>query len=154
MAKQSEAETNTEQTVSADENEGKGRVKSFLQSVKGRVILCACAAAVVLLAVVVVLLARGAGGDDLPENWPTGELMEGIRPPEQGRIASVYETESAVTVYFEEFPENALAAYLQTLGASPAGTSAYVAQKGEDRILALVYDPATKRLSLTVTPNR
>lgn len=127
------------------------RVKPFLQSKKGRMIAFACAAAVVLLAV--VLLVRCGSRDTRLEGWPTGELMEGVQPPEQGRLTSVHQTETTVVVYFEEFPEGQLAAYLQTLGATPAGDSTYVAKKGEDRILAVVYDPATKLLSLTVTSN-
>ena len=150
-------ENNTEKTVSEGQNGAKRkmlweRVKPFLQSGKGRMILYAGVAALVLLTVVLaVVLTRPSGEDPVPELWPAGELMEGIQPPAQGRIGSVSQTEESVTVYFEEFPESALAPYLQTLGASPAGESAYVAKKGEDRILAIVYDPATKRLSLTVT---
>lgn len=153
-----ETENNAEQPVPGSENGTKlekawDRVKSLLKTGKGRMIAGACAAAVVLLIVVVVLLVRGIGGNGLPENWPSGELMEGIQPPEQGRTASVHETEHAVTVYFAEFPEARLDAYLKTLGAAPAGEFTYVAQK-EDRILAVVYDPATERLSLTVTLNK
>lgn len=125
------------------------QVKRLLQSRKGRIIACVCGAAILLL--LVVLLVQCAGGNAMPEGWPTGELMEGVQPPEQGRISSVRQTEQAVTVYFAEFPESALAAYVKTLGALPAGDSTYVAQMGENRILAVVYDPATKQLSLTVT---
>lgn len=125
------------------------RIQSFFQSRKRCVIVCACGAAVLLL--LVVLLVQCVGGDTRLEGWPTGALMEGVQPPEQGQIASVRQTEQAVTVYFAEFPEDALAAYLKTLGASPAGDSTYVAWQGEDRILAVVYNPATKQLSLTVT---
>ena len=126
-----------------------GQAKTVLQSRNGRIAVCACGAAILLLAV--ILLVKCSGGDTRLENWPTGELMEGIQPPEQGRIASVRQTEQAVAVYFAEFPESELAAYLKTLGAAPAGDSAYVAQKDGGRILAVVYDPATNRLSLTVT---
>ena len=127
------------------------QVKTVLKSKKGRIAVCACGAAILLLAV--ILLVKCVGGDARLKNWPKGELMEGIQPPEQGKLISAHQTETTVVVYFEEFPENQLAAYLQTLGASPAGDSTYVAKKGEGRILAVVYDPATELLSLTVTSN-
>lgn len=152
MERETDRETNAELSASANGMKFEKllrRVQGFLQSRKRRAIVYACGAAVLLL--LVVLLVQCAGGDARLEGWPTGELMEGVQPPEQGRIASVRQTEQTVTVYFAEFPEDALAAYLKTLGASPAGDSTYVAWQGEDRVLAVVYDPETKQLSLTVT---
>lgn len=120
------------------------------KSKKGRLIAGVCASALVVLTVAVILLVHNAGRGTGPEGWPTGALMEGVQPPEQGRIASVHQEEHVVTVYLEAFPESQLAPYLKTLGASPAGDFTYVAQS-EGRILAVVYDPAEQRLSLTVT---
>lgn len=147
-----ETEHNTKPANRADFKQLFEQAKAFLQTRRGRIIACSCGAAIVLLAV--ILLVINAGGDRLPEGWPTGELMEGIQPPGQGSIVSVHQTEDAVTVYFAEFPAEELAAYLKLLGASPAGNSTYVTQKGEDRMLAVVYDPAAKQLSLTVTATK
>lgn len=127
-------------------------VKTVLQSRQGRLIVCGGSAVLVVLLVVVILLSQGIGEDERLAGWPSGALMEGIQPPEQGRIDSVQQTDTTVVVYFTEFPESALAAYLQTLGVPSEGGSPYVVQKGKDRFLAISFDPAENRLSLTVTP--
>lgn len=122
--------------------------RRFLQSKQGRAVAVLC----ISVLLIAVILATRCAGDDVPEGWPTGALMEGIQPPEQGRIASVYQTDTTVAVYFEAFPADALAQYLQTLGIPGGGGSPYVLQM-EGRFLVVTYDAGTEHLSLTVTPS-
>lgn len=131
-----------------DQSQDAPKRNGFLQSKQGRAVAVLCIA-VMLIA---LILSTRCSGNDVPEGWPTGALMEGIQPPERGRIASVYQTDTTAAVYFEAFPEDALAAYLQTLGIPAGGSSPYVLQMG-DRFLVVTYDAATEHLSLTVTPS-
>ncbi len=127
------------------------RLRKFLRTGGGRVGLCACAAALVVVVAIVVLLIRGSRDSGTLSGWPDDELLAGVASPEQGEVLSVRQTESALTVYLGEFPADGLDGYLQALGIPSGGDSPYVVQLDGERLLAVVYDAKTRRLSLTVT---
>ncbi len=129
------------------------KLSKFFKTGGGRVGLCACAAALVIAVAIVVLLIRGGGGGTTLSGWPDDELLAGVASPEQGEVLSVSGGNggTALTVYLAEFPADGLDGYLQTLGIPSDGGSPYVAQLDGERLLAVVYDAGTRRLSLTVT---
>ena len=85
----------------------------------------------------------------LPAEWPENELLRGMEPPSDVKIAAVNQTEKSVAVFVEDFPAEKLRPYLQSTGLTFEGSAPYVAKDGE-RTVVLEYSAKEKRLSITV----
>lgn len=85
----------------------------------------------------------------LPAEWPENELLGGMKPPSDGKITAVNQTEKSVAVFVEDFPAEKLPPYLQSIGLAFEGSAPYVA-KDVERTVAVEYSAKEKRLSITV----
>ena len=125
---------------------------------KARIIIAALCIGIAVLVVVLCLLPWGEDESDpsaessrteILSVWPDSPLLEGIPCPDDGIILSARQTEDTVAVFFEEFPSEAFATFLENTGLEFEGTAPYVAYD-DGRTIAVEYDAKEGKLSITV----
>lgn len=128
--------------------------KTFLSdrpSRAGVLLAGGCSALLILLVILLALLIPHGAAP--AADWQQTELGAGLFPPAQGTVAEVRQDERFLAVYLTDVPAEAVAPYLQSLsqalGAAFSEQAPYRAYAA-DRDIVVDYDPASRRLSLTI----
>ena len=106
---------------------------------------------VAVAAIVAAMLFSHRGGGN---GWPEGPLTAGI-PAWEGALRSVDQSQDYTAVFMEDVRPEDVEAYLQEL---EAGGLRFISEQAgfprtaqlDDRYVTVLYEPGTKRLSVTV----